>query len=175
MTLTSIQDGPIGKFLICSDSLSAVQSLGDVYTSHPILSRIHNILFSLKKDGFTISFAWVPSHVGIKGNELADTAAKEATTEARVSENRVTSTDLRNALRHQIISEWQSTWSNTINNKLRRIKTVVKDRASSYRTSRHEEVLLTRLRIGHSRLTHLHLLHNLLAPVCDTCDVVVTI
>ncbi|KAJ4426839.1 hypothetical protein ANN_26638 [Periplaneta americana] len=42
---------------------------------------------------------------------------------------------------------------------------------SSTRASRHEEVLLTRLRIGHCHLTHGHLLRDELQPKYDICHV----
>ena len=42
---------------------------------------------------------------------------------------------------------------------------------SSIQKNRSEEVLLTRLRIGHTRLTHGYLMENSNPPICDTCQV----
>jgi kelch-like protein 2/3 len=46
--------------------------------THPFLSDIHDLHTSLINDGKSIVFIWVPSHMGIKGNDMADQAAKEA-------------------------------------------------------------------------------------------------
>jgi hypothetical protein len=42
---------------------------------------------------------------------------------------------------------------------------------SSSRPVRRDEVVVARLRIGHTRLTHGHLLSGSPPPVCATCDV----
>ena len=43
---------------------------------------------------------------------------------------------------------------------------------TSHQRNRSEEVLLTRLRIGHTNLTHKHLMctPNASPPICDTCQ-----
>ena len=40
--------------------------------------QILELYMDLIKDGKEIVFAWVPGHVGIRGNSAADTAAKDA-------------------------------------------------------------------------------------------------
>jgi len=42
---------------------------------------------------------------------------------------------------------------------------------TSRRTSRRQEIILTRLRIGHTRLTHKHLLLGEPPPLCEECYV----
>ncbi|KAL4119211.1 hypothetical protein QTP88_012055 [Uroleucon formosanum] len=69
------------KFLIASDSMSCLQSLNSFsLNSHPspLIIRIKSILFSLGQLDFNIQFLWVPSHVGIRGNEYADSLAKSS-------------------------------------------------------------------------------------------------
>ena len=43
---------------------------------HPLLAKILELHLELQNDGKEIVFIWVPSHVGIRGNSAADSAAK---------------------------------------------------------------------------------------------------
>lgn len=68
------------KSIIYSDSVSALQALISLKPSpHAILLHVKKLLFRLSRKGFTIKFCWIPGHVGIQENELADIAAKSAT------------------------------------------------------------------------------------------------
>ena len=62
-----------------------------------------------------------------------------------------------------------------MNNKLHSIKPELRDWTSSYRSVRRDEVLLCRLRIGHTRLTHSFLFNDEDPPECDTCQCIITL
>ncbi|GFR27935.1 RNA-directed DNA polymerase from mobile element jockey [Trichonephila clavata] len=67
------------KFIIYTDSLSALQSIVSLHSSsHPIFGDITYALANhlMKED---IRFCSIPGHTGITGNELADTAARSTT------------------------------------------------------------------------------------------------
>ena len=64
--------------MIFSDSPSTLQALGKLKTDHPLLMQIQELLHKMNADQQEIVFMWVPGHVGIRGNEAADRAAKEA-------------------------------------------------------------------------------------------------
>ncbi|GFU43944.1 pggt1b [Trichonephila clavipes] len=60
--------------------LEALENYHDL--RHPVVCTILDITSRLYSKGFDIVFCWLPSHVGIIGNEQADSAAKSATTSA---------------------------------------------------------------------------------------------
>ena len=72
--------------------------------------------------GKDIVFCWIPSHIGIKGNEEADEAAKEALSLNEASKTIVAS-DLGNKINDLLQEEWQREWESepNLNNKLKRV------------------------------------------------------
>ena len=110
-------------------------------------------------------FCWIPGHVGILGNELADVADKSAINKIQHS---VPYTDVKNSAKRFIFSLWQEFWDLQVNNKLHSVLPFIK--SFPVLPVRSADVRLTRLRIGHTRFTHKHLFLCELAPWCDTCD-----
>ena len=65
------------QFIIYSDSLSVLKSIKDVHHRNPLIQQILKKYYylSVSKE---IIFCWLPSHISICGNELADLEAKSA-------------------------------------------------------------------------------------------------
>ena len=61
------------KFVILSDSLSSLQALGNLRLDNPI---VQNTVLCTSPN--IVVFCWLPIHVGIRGNDLADSTAKAA-------------------------------------------------------------------------------------------------
>ncbi|GFX23752.1 pggt1b [Trichonephila clavipes] len=53
---------------------SALENYND--RCHPVVCNVLDITSRLYRKGFDIVFCWLPSHVGIIGNEQADSAAR---------------------------------------------------------------------------------------------------
>ena len=140
------------KFVIFSDSLSVLKSLNHTSSKNPKIQNViekHHELSKTKE----ILFCWLPSHVVIKGNEAADVKAK-ASLDLEISNFKLPCTDFKPFINRYILSKWQLSWDTATFNKLHEIKPVL-GKNTIYRSFRREEVVLTRLRIGHTRHTFL--------------------
>ncbi|GFU30595.1 RNA-directed DNA polymerase from mobile element jockey [Trichonephila clavipes] len=78
--------------------------------------------FRLYSKGFDIVFCWLPSHVGILGNEQADSAARSATTHLQLA---VPLADMKRVILHHFLKIWQELWSQQLDNKLHSVKPVI--------------------------------------------------
>ncbi len=159
------------QFIIYTDALSALLALKSDNFSHPVLFDILNMYNQLLSNNFKILFCWVPSHVGIAGNERADVAAK---TKSVLLNSSVPYTDIKLETKRLSLATWQENWQATVGNKLHNIKPHL-DAIWPVLSNRREDVVLTRIRIGHTRLTHVHLLLSENAPSCTYCHTPITV
>ena len=77
-SLTIIKDSTKTNFLILSDSLSCLQALKQLDPPDIRIMCLKLNIHNLIKEGYKLTFMWIPSHIGIQGNEIADSLAKEA-------------------------------------------------------------------------------------------------
>ncbi|KAK8376755.1 hypothetical protein O3P69_009996 [Scylla paramamosain] len=72
--------------LIATDSKAALQTLKKNKVEHNVhlVTLIHKTGEALQEAGTQICLIWIPSHIGIHGNDKADTAAKEAATKENI-------------------------------------------------------------------------------------------
>ena len=141
-------------YLVLSDSLSCLMALRTFHTKNSFVQEILTRLNALSLAGKEITLCWIPSHVGIAGNETADAAAKRAAARPCTRRFPLPATDFRPAISEFVTSKWQETWNQCSGNKLRVIKPTLSLWRSSLRRSRREEVVLCRLRTGHTYATH---------------------
>ena len=165
---------------IFTDSMSTLESIKALKPSHPLSSKIQQTAHTLSLKGHKVEFCWCPSHVGINGNEAADSLAKCAAQEDRQRIEKTYHKDFKKLFKEKIIAKWQLEWTNHINNMaehdvLEQIKPNISSWNSAFLPSRFEEVLLCRLRLGHTRLTHGYLMAQSPRSLCDRCDVPITI
>ena len=102
-----------------------------------------------------------------------DRAAKEAFHNLRIPSWLLhTSSDLRQRIRNLIKHQCYHHWNEQLNqhNKLLTVKPSPVPWSSSNRYSWRQEVIQARLRTGHTRLIHTHLLTNLILLSCLHCD-----
>lgn len=81
MALQSAAYSSHQEICIFSDSQSVLKAL---ISSHKIKNKSHliweilKLIFELKQAGKIVNLYWIPAHIGLEDDELADIAAKEA-------------------------------------------------------------------------------------------------
>jgi len=75
-----------------------------------------------------------------------------------------------------LISQWQNHWTDIgPGDKLYGVKPIIGNWPSCRKLSKREEVAITRFRIGHTHLTHGHLMNKDSPPLCSICQCSVTV
>ena len=97
---------------IFSDSYSSLQAIASGKSScRPNL--LLDIIDLVTKDSKIITFVWLPSHVGIKGNELADKLANLSTAHASIDVDiGLELSEAYNLVDRYTIGKWQHNWDN---------------------------------------------------------------
>ncbi|GBO22671.1 hypothetical protein AVEN_230200-1 [Araneus ventricosus] len=140
-SLSEISNYPADNYIIYSDSLSVLQALSSLHRhSHPLAFSILDLHDRLVCKGFSILLCWVPSHVGISGNEIADIAAKNA---SAVLDNSTPLKDFKHYINLALHSRWENHWNSQSINKLRSFKPVVKHWPTL--TNRKADTIITSL------------------------------
>ena len=142
-----------------------------------LVNDIRNLLREARKH-FEIYIKWVPAHVGVPGNERANTAAQDGANAVRHIEplRGQPLIPLRSALatlRRGLFARWQESWIATSaprygDEHLFRIKPGVARQQSFYSGNREQQTLLARLRFGHCRLAASSArLYSFMTAVCE--------
>ncbi|XP_056647604.1 uncharacterized protein LOC130452381 [Diorhabda sublineata] len=160
---------PYKLVAICTDSLASILSIQNIFTEHPIVQSIHDSYQLISSQGIAVTLIWIPSHIGIEGNELADKQAKIAATYT-VTDNVIIGKDSKSQFKRKSRVTWQQHWD-TINTSLRQIQRSIGNQPIIFAgLSRQDLTAIRRVRIGHSRLTHGYLMTTTARPFCSSCN-----
>ena len=175
MALELAQSTSGQSFIIYTDSLSSLQALSGSQYTHPFILDILNTYTQLINHGYEIVLAWVPSHVGIKGNEKVDIMAKEALN-LPLSSVKIPYSDIKPSVNSYIRNKWQTLWDELPDNKLFQIEPAIGVRHLSVSSNcMREEIVLARIRVGHTYFTNSYLLKDEDPPFCIACNKVFTV
>lgn len=160
------------KYIIFTDCLSSLKAIQNPFSRNTLIQSIQQLIHKQQTQKNTeILFTWIPSHIGIEGNEKADSEAKEATT-MPITGIKIQPEDIKAEIKQKTSELWNREWHRS-NSTLRTIKNSTKPWKNG--DTRREQIIITRLRIGHSNITHGHLLTRSQQENCETCHTPITI
>ena len=138
-----IKEKIYSQSVIFSDSLSSIQSIqGSQSTKPDIIAAIQIELNEIERHNLTVTFEWLPAHVGIVGNETADAGAKAALTNANkdmLTDIPLGNNEVMSKARKHYINKRQEDWNQTPNIWHYNIKPTVnsKERKEMFYLTRH--------------------------------------
>jgi len=154
LALSNIHKTHYNFHILFSDSFSALQAINHNSSKNPIVLDILLKYNNLINHHYDLIFGWIPGHVGIKGNIEADKLARDMS-------NVIThilpipNSDIFPTLRSIIFSKWQAVWNSNPNNKLYKLFPKLQHFSPLHQSfTRKDQIILNRLFIGHTPLTH---------------------
>ncbi|XP_069156510.1 uncharacterized protein [Procambarus clarkii] len=136
------------------------------------VSQIRGELLSYSgTPGWSIYLQWVPSHVGINGNEVADAAAGMAHALHNSTNVPLDLSEILPQLRAACLASWEAMMEPALrSSSLAGLREDSSPRPWTRHHSRLLDTAITRLRIGHTCLAaHLHRLRLVDSPYCQWC------
>ena len=172
-------EGPCNYTIFC-DSQSVLHALKSNASKSLMVEAIKNLMTIAATKTIHINLCWVPGHCGIAGNDKADNKAKSASSNVDILRRvrAIPHTDMTGIVKAAAREEWQRKWSSAEyqDNKLKEVKPEIGYWNSSSNKNRRIETALTRLRIGHTNLTHSYLMvSGMDPPICNRCNVQLTV
>lgn len=155
------------NFLILTDSLSGIQ---EIQNNRNNSASVKNIREKIRGTTKSFTFLWIPSHIGVEGNESADLLAKKGGKKLEVEEN-IQVRDFKRKIKEKVWEEWEKRLEKNVvfclRGTSRRNKKLKKE-------GRKETRNFMRIRTGHTRKTHVHIIKGEPKPRCECGNIIDT-
>ncbi|CAL4118088.1 unnamed protein product [Meganyctiphanes norvegica] len=160
--------------VILTDSKSGIEVLRNLTPGQQssLTNTIRNLAITLFENDITITLQWVPSHVGVDGNEQADRIAKEANSNLIPIPYPLERKEIKRMVNNAMRNTWQRNYDSIKHDlHIGIIKPNIESWTWSFYEKRNLETIITRLRIGHVELNaYLHNFNMLDNPNCLHCN-----
>ena len=160
-----------GIYVIYTDSYSAIATMSKpTRAKHYLINTIQEMLHNQKKK---VIIEWVPSHVGIVGNERADALAKESLTLPVSANIPIALPECSRTIMKYFKDKWQTMWTFG-NAKHLEMKPMLVPTVPEQLSRSHQRII-TRLRLNTCLFTHSHYFTSSPRPVCLSCSCILDI
>ena len=161
-----------GRYLILSDSLSSIRALKSPYESkNYLVLKIAALVSQLRTSEIIIE--WIPSHMGIPGNDAADHLAKESLKSQIINIPYYNYTEAMKILENHIKNQFKTCSPCLHSNKISYQNTGIE--AAHFHLPRHLQVKVSRLHLRVTKITHLHILTKSNPNTCCHCNTILTL
>ena len=164
-------DNPPVQMVIYSDSQSALMALNSDSDSF-LVAEIRYLYYIYRNRGSLVSFVWIPSHIGIGGNENADKIAKSALKHKSIDVKVPLSLKCAGKNADQIVlKKWQEMWDKETKGRFYyKIEPEVSFKVKFSCKIRSKQTCLTRLRLGKGLLNDTLCIYRIRGDnLCDFC------
>lgn len=134
------------KTLIISDSLTVLEAILNQNNKNYLINKIQLVLERIRQ----IKTLWIPSHIGINGNDTADELAKNSISNPDTESTKLDFTDVIKLIKNKMYPS---------------IKTNLTT------LTRKQQITLNRSKIGHTIITHGHIFARAPQPGCNFCQI----
>lgn len=169
--------------VIITDSLSVLQYIKNInYNNMTNLAiEFWYNYGQLINNNIILTILWIPGHIQIKGNDIADKIAKQATIKTNIDVNiKNDYSQIKNIAKKIGANIWEKQWEHNHNPSINHYKTIIKEfgtRIKYYNKNRRKDTIITQFRAGYTYyLKHYKKKYlNRTDGLCDICKVPETI
>lgn len=122
-----------------------------------------------------VLFSWIPAHVDIKGNKNVDSKLISSVFAYSANYEPTFYKDLQKYFINATIKLWGEEWKNARSTKLHEIRNSVYNANPTLRLNRKEQILVTRIKIGHTNWTYSYLITNTEPNTYNPCILSISI
>ena len=142
-------------------------------SKHPLALRICHMIINAN---FRICLSWIPSHIGLLGNEKADLWAKRSLTYRQVNRCPISPDTFKRLFDKSLLQHWKKHWDALIIPNTNKFRLNIKKMETESRPNRREEIAICRLRSDATMITHmLPYIHNDFPHICEECNELETV
>uniref|UniRef100_A0A3Q3AL86 Reverse transcriptase domain-containing protein n=1 Tax=Kryptolebias marmoratus TaxID=37003 RepID=A0A3Q3AL86_KRYMA len=179
MALEWVEESREEKVVICSDSSSAIISIQEAQSEsrQDIIMEIMHVIFRVKNYGSEVRLIWIPAHIGVVGNELADRFAKSAAKKPNMELNvKISKKEIKNIVKVYGKDKWQGQWDRGSS---ARFYYSIQEKVGELRKCnriKKEEDIISRMRFGHTGLNStLKIINKHNTGCCSQCGQLETV